>query len=823
MRSFGSHAMLRALALATLAAGALWSSPSEAAVPGTALIEGALLSSGGSPAADGDYDVTFSVYATESDGTAAWSEGPLKIKVLGGRFTHALGSGKALDAKALEGLAAQWLGVKVASDPELPRKKIHSAIFALHAATAGSITCSGCVGSDHIANGSVAAAKLGFNYAGSSTKGGPAVDLECSGCVSVAEMKFDGDVDLGGNSLKAGNATFTGDLSAKSVTAASFVGDGSKLTGIKSPAGECKTVGQVVKGINADGSLICVAALDPNALPKDGLNEISNDLLSNQFVDTINGASDVKIPDNTGSDAISNMTFPNIGVTQSFELYVEAANTDLSTLKLSVLPPDDKKTGWVLCDPCGKKDEKSYKVTFSVDNKPASGDLAKWVGANAQGLWTLKALDSGYCIPQAPGNSALCDTNGKTDGAIVKWSIKIKTLSNQKVAINGDTYATGTINVGKDLDVKGKLNIGAGAAISGNVDVSASTLGPAVTRDSRKYYVVVPVRDPAFCPKGWNVEMNNTLRGSNNYVYMHITGGGLVLTDNQGNGYGQEHIYAGWNTNSLGGDAGAVCWKAYDSTSGRPHAMVVNYRGGGYTCPAGFHDFKWEHLRGSNSHVYLQANRWGLQLGYVDTWDRASNAHSEDGGSYHRYWQNQDQFAGACLRVYGHSEDPETANGVFPVVLGMHGDTKECPAGWNLSTTQAIGAGNRIYYSAHATATTMGPLYDWGHSNIYRYTHFAPGEVNNVCWKMVPRLGRPSAQVRAPRFVSSCPDGFMTFSRDNIMGWNNHAYFQNGTSGLYFGGLNSWSHNENDGGYSAITFNDTAIQKFCLKLDNAKL
>ena len=98
--------------------------------------------------------------------------------------------------------------------------------------------------------------------------------------------------------------------------------------------------------------------------------------------------------------------------------------------------------------------------------------------------------------------------------------------------------------------------------------------------------------------------------------------------------------------------------------------------------------------------------------------------------------------------------------------------------------------------------------------------HFTPSEVKNVCWKMLPRTGRPSAQVRAPRYVSTCPEGFMSFSRNNLMGWNNHAYFQSGASGLYFGGLNSWSHNENDSGYSAVTFNDTNIQKFCLKLEN---
>lgn len=46
------------------------------------------------------------------------------------------------------------------------------------------------VGSTKIIDGSVSSADVGFNYAGSTTKGGPATDLECSGCVSQTELDF---------------------------------------------------------------------------------------------------------------------------------------------------------------------------------------------------------------------------------------------------------------------------------------------------------------------------------------------------------------------------------------------------------------------------------------------------------------------------------------------------------------------------------------------------------------------------------------------------------------------------------------------------------
>lgn len=444
-----------ALLLSTLVA-----LPVVAASPTTSLVEGLLTSAGGGPAADGLYDVTFSIWAGQTGGSAVWSEGPVKVAVKGGRFHHALGSGKAIDIKKVGALKAQWLGVKVGTDPMLPRQKLHATLFALHATSASSLTCSGCLTATQLAGGSVAASKVGFTYAGSDTKGGPAKDLKCSGCVSVSEMKFDGNANFGAFGIKAKNGTFTGGVTAATVVANSFQGDGSKLTGIKIPSGECAKKGEVVKGINADGTLKCVAALDPAALPHDGLNEISNNLLSNQFIYSVAAAKKkVLIPDNQGTEAASNILFPNIGVAQTLEIKIAVENTDISTLSLVLLPPDDKKTGWVLCDPCGKKDTKKYAKTFTPKAPPqaqkGSGKkIDAFIGSNLQGLWTLKAKDTSFCIVQMPGNAKYCDTKNKKDGWITDWSIKMQYVSNKKVAVNGDQEMSGTLAVAGDVSAK---------------------------------------------------------------------------------------------------------------------------------------------------------------------------------------------------------------------------------------------------------------------------------------------------------------------------------------------------------------------------------
>jgi hypothetical protein len=414
----------------------LFASPLLAAVPTTLTIDGVLSAPGGGAVVDGPYKLTFALWDADKDGTKLWSE-TVDVAISGGRFAAVVGAGTALDAATLAGGKA-FLGVAVANDPELPRRALTAAPFALRAAVAETIACTACLGAGAVA----------FNYAGSTTKGGPANDLACTACVGVGELAFDGDVDLGGNSLKAKNATLAGDLVAKTVTATSFAGDGSKLTGIAQPKGSCKA-GEAVVGIASDGSLQCKAV--SGALPPDGLDEVSNGLLTTQFLESLALAAPVAIPDNTGASANANLDVPDWGIAQGLTVKVKLANTDLASVALKLLPPNDKKVGLVLCDPCGDKDAKSLDTAWSDKVAPKSGDLAAWVGANAKGGWTLVAVDTGYCIKQAPGNATLCDVDAKLDGAIEAFSIEVATLSTKKAAVKGDLDVDGALAVGGKL------------------------------------------------------------------------------------------------------------------------------------------------------------------------------------------------------------------------------------------------------------------------------------------------------------------------------------------------------------------------------------
>ena len=391
--------------------------------------EGALTSAGGAPAADGDYDLTLALYAGKTAQAPSWSDGPVKVKVSGGRFAYLLGSGKALDSQSLSKLADPWIGVTVGKDPELPRVAIGGSLWASVASTATSVSC--------------------------------------TGCVSVAALKFDGDVNLGGNSLKAKNGVFTGTVQAGAVVAQSFTGDGSNLTGLKLPQGACKG-DQVVAAILADGSLKCVNPTATVKLPIDGLDDVSNGLLSNEFEDSASLQTALPIPDNTGVEAVAQVAFPKLGTPKAFKLRLKMSNSNLSKVSVKVLPPDDKAVGYVLCDPCGKVDEKQYDKTFSPSAPPQKGDLSKWASTSPAGNWTLKVLDTEFCVPQKPGNAALCDLTKKTDGQVTAFSVETTTVSDKKVQATGSVLMKGGLLVNGGLKI-GELNAACSAESRGQL------------------------------------------------------------------------------------------------------------------------------------------------------------------------------------------------------------------------------------------------------------------------------------------------------------------------------------------------------------------
>jgi subtilisin-like proprotein convertase family protein len=445
-----------------LAACALFAAnaPALAAVPTTSLVEGALLGGDGGPVADGSYAVTFRLYKSASEAEAGWTEGPVDVVVTKGQFQHVLGSKTQLTPDTLGSLGTPWLGMQVESDPELPRKAMHSVPFSSRAAVAESLDCSGCIQIGHLDAQLLAPYAKTTDLAKVATSGSYA---DLAGAPQLADVALSGGyADLTGvpdlnvyakaASLAAvatsgtyddlkGTPDLSGYAKAGDLAAVAATGNYADLEGKPALAklGDSCGTGLVIKGLKADGTYECAIAMDPTALPADGLNEVSNGVLSNEFTETLNGKAPLPIPDNNpigGSDFID---VPDLGVAKDLTVSLSLTNSNVAQIKIILFDPEG--TQHVLYS--GGTTGQTYSATWPKPVAAVSGDLTTWKGKNPKGKWSLTVLDSGYF-------------NNTFDGEVTKWSIQIATVSSKKVHVSGDLIVSGSI-LGGNLVPKGAV------------------------------------------------------------------------------------------------------------------------------------------------------------------------------------------------------------------------------------------------------------------------------------------------------------------------------------------------------------------------------
>ena len=317
-----------------------------AAVPSTSAIEGVLLSSGGGPAADGNYTVAISIYGAETGGSAVWTESGVTIAAKGGQFSYQIGAKTPLSAAALS-LANAWVGVQIGTDPELPRKPLGSSPYALRAAIAEGLDCSGCLKAGNLDAGILQpyakAADLGAYaktadlsaYAKASDLGAYAKTADLSNYAKTSDL---GDYVKAASLAKVAGTGSYNDLKdlptlAKVATTGSYA-DLTNQPKLPVLGAACGT-GLVMKGIKADGSYECASA----GIAADLINEVSNDLIWNQFVDKTDGTKDVQIKDGFSAGVTDTLNFPDIGVAQKIWIDFSAGNSDVSKLTVELFAP----------------------------------------------------------------------------------------------------------------------------------------------------------------------------------------------------------------------------------------------------------------------------------------------------------------------------------------------------------------------------------------------------------------------------------------------------------------------------------------------------
>lgn len=125
------------------------------APPDTLAIQGRLSSAGGQPV-DGNYGVRVRLFPTEVDGAPSYDEDFAAVSVVDGVFTLSLDG-----VAAALGDGPRWVELAVAGEPPLPRVPVTPVAYAHVALRAMALSCTGCVGAEQVANGSITAAKLG--------------------------------------------------------------------------------------------------------------------------------------------------------------------------------------------------------------------------------------------------------------------------------------------------------------------------------------------------------------------------------------------------------------------------------------------------------------------------------------------------------------------------------------------------------------------------------------------------------------------------------------------------------------------------------------
>ncbi len=386
-------------ALAILAA-----QPVAAAVPSQLTIAGAVFASGGGAAVDGDYALTFGLYGQAQGGASAWKEGPIVVTVKGGQFSAALGAVNPLSQSALAALPEAWLGIAVGNDPELPRKTLGSVAYALRAAKAEGVDCSGCIGAGQLDP------KVLSDYAKAADLGNY---VQASALAKVAASGSYKDLQ---NLPQLADVASTGQYK-----------DLLGLPVIPKVGAACGS-GLVVKGFKADGSLECAdGGVSVANLPKDGLDEISNGLLTNQFKET---AASIKAPIDIADAFPAGVTdaidVPDFGLAESLTIHIDVVNSDISKLRITLFDPGG--ASYKLYDQGGPGT--AVKATFKAGDKLVAGDLSPWLGKNPKGIWSLQVAD-------------LAGTFGGKDGKLNAWSIDVGTLSSKKVAATGVLQAQG--------------------------------------------------------------------------------------------------------------------------------------------------------------------------------------------------------------------------------------------------------------------------------------------------------------------------------------------------------------------------------------------
>jgi subtilisin-like proprotein convertase family protein len=252
-------------------------------------------------------------------------------------------------------------------------------------------------------------------------------------------------------------------------------------------------------GTTLDGAALLTVGggIPAELLPFDGLEAVSNGVLSNRFITRVFAAG-IAIPDNFPSGVASELVVPPVGTAADVRVSVDLLNSNIAGLTLELVAPDGTEN--LLYD--GDGEGEFLTATYPDPDRPVSGDLNAWDGGDPSGTWTLTVIDSDYL-------------NNTFDGEVVEWAIEVDAYSDDSVRIGGALVVKDNLSVDADLSVAGDLSVDGTLSLANPVDLPVgSTLGGRPLVDADNAALLAPnlllnggvdlwQRGDAAMPDGW--------------------------------------------------------------------------------------------------------------------------------------------------------------------------------------------------------------------------------------------------------------------------------------------------------------------------------
>jgi len=722
---------------------------------------------------DGSVDMTFTLYGSSKASEQIW-QNTKTVEVVDGRFHVRLGEslGFGINANDLD-VNALHLGIAVADDSEMPMVKISSVPYAMlakeaaNAATVGGIAASELAATDHTHNEYLTLADL---------------------------ATYDDDV--------------TDDLTIATEFSGAITGKYDSLTITDGAVGVTALDTGIIRNAHIDDA----AAIDGSKIdPMFGDQDLST--TGRMMVGTTDAALTMHVYGAGTTFARGN---DDGGVPLAHEWALASQGEML---------PDYDGTEGASANPIVEKgvlvtsdDDTRESIRFRASGSTDAGTGGiRWGWYDYNDFYLHRTVQSALSLdffdytsaPHTIDNLLTVKTNGHIGIG--------KTNPEAALDIQGTARSTSTSDTDDDHTLTTKDYVD---ALIGGGSSSGGSGG-----EGRMFQGVIVMNDGGTCPDGWESNNFSAIRGPNDYLYVHISGQGTFIGGIDAVLYGDEYLYVRIPKSQLTtDDTGLVCTRTFTSSSNNPHVSIMAPSTA--SCPTGYIDIPIEHLIRDNKYSYIATIDNGFFIGPLDTLKHVSSL-SEQGSGHSRYNVHQDHNERVCVRVMGVDEDPETANGVYPVFSTInHADACPVDDGWTYQTALSTGRsdGQNHYYFTRTSsiiggATGSGSTYG---GSAYQYIYFDDAHMPGVCYKYFTRTGltRPRIHVRLPR-TGDCPSGYRTFDPE-MLKYNGNGYIVSSADALFFGGLSTWATRDYESGTMRHKFSSQGTNKFCFKIDKAE-